>query len=155
MNIVFFGTSGFAVPSLVKLKKFHDIAAVITKPDKPKGRDLNPLPSPVKVKAHSLGIPVISIDGMPSEEALATLKKHKADIFVVIAYGKILSGEILSLPRLYSIGLHASLLPKYRGASPINWAILNGESRTGITVFKLAKKMDAGDIIMQKEADVL
>lgn len=155
MTIVFFGTSGFAVPSLVKLSKFHDIAAVVTKPDKPKGRNLKPAPSIVKIKADSLGIPVISIDEMPAAQALAVLKKYKADLFVVIAYGKILSVEILSLPELYSIGLHASLLPKYRGASPINWAILNGEEKTGVTVFKLNGKMDAGEIIMQKEADIL
>ena len=155
MTIVFFGTSGFAVPSLVKLGKFHDIAAVVTKPDKPKGRNLKPAPSAIKIKADSLDIPVISIDDMPAAQALAALKKYKADLFVVIAYGKILSREIFSLPKLYSIGLHASLLPKYRGASPINWAILNGEEKTGVTVFKLSGKMDAGEIIIQKDADIL
>ncbi|MDD4879085.1 MAG: methionyl-tRNA formyltransferase [Candidatus Omnitrophica bacterium] len=155
MTIVFFGTSGFAVPSLVKLSKFHDIAVVITKPDKPKGRSLKPAPSLVKIKADSLGIPVISIDDMPAAQVPADLKKYKADLFVVIAYGKILSQEILSSPKIYSIGLHASLLPKYRGASPINWAILNGEEKTGVTVFKLSGKMDAGEIIMQKDVDIL
>ncbi|MDD5072427.1 MAG: methionyl-tRNA formyltransferase [Candidatus Omnitrophica bacterium] len=155
MTIVFFGTSGFAVPSLVKLSKFHDIAAVVTKPDRPKGRNLKPAPSLVKIKADSLDIPVTSIDDISSARALDELKKYKADLFVVIAYGKILPGEILSLPKIYSIGLHASLLPKYRGASPINWAILNGEEKTGVTVFKLSGKMDAGEIITQKDADIL
>ena len=155
MTIVFFGTSGFAVPSLVKLSKFHDIAAVVTKPDKPKGRNLKPAPSLIKIKADSLNIPAISIDGMPAPQALAVLKKFEADLFVVIAYGQILPVEILSLPKRYSIGLHASLLPKYRGASPINWAILEGEEKTGVTVFKLSEKMDAGEIIMQKDSDIL
>lgn len=156
MTIVFFGTSGFAVPSLVKLSRFHDIAAAVTKPDRPRGRNLKPAPSVVKIKAQSLGIPVISIDEMTAAEALSTLKKYKkAEIFIVIAYGKILPREILSLPRLYSVGLHASLLPKYRGASPVNWAILNGEAKTGVTVFKLSGKMDAGEIVDRKEIDIL
>ncbi|MFA5339179.1 MAG: methionyl-tRNA formyltransferase [Candidatus Omnitrophota bacterium] len=155
MTIVFFGTSGFAVPSLVKLSKFHDIAAVVTKPDKPSGRSLKTAQSPVKIKADSLGIPVTSIDDISAAQALAELKKYKADLFVVISYGKILSGDILSLPKLYPVGLHASLLPEYRGASPISSALLNGEVRTGVTVFKLTGKMDAGEIIMQKEADIL
>ncbi len=155
MTIVFFGTSAFAVPSLVKLSKFHDIAAVVTKTDKPKGRNLKTAPSPVKIKADSLGLPVTSIDDISAAQALAELKKYKADLFVVVSYGKILSVDILALPGLYPIGLHASLLPQYRGASPINRALLNGEVKTGVTVFKLAGKMDAGDIIMQKDADIL
>ena len=155
MRIIFFGTSEFAVPSLTRLSKLHDIAAAITKSDKPKGRSLKPVPSAVKIKADSLGIDVVSIDVMSAAEALVALEKYKADIFVVISYGKILPREILSLPKLYSVGLHASLLPKYRGASPISWAILNGEEKTGVTVFKLTGKMDAGEIIMQKPADIL
>ncbi len=155
MTILFFGTSEFAVPSLAKLAKSHKVAAVVTRPDKPQGRDLNPLPSPVKAKARSLGLEVISIDDMSPAAVLAALKKYKSDIFIVIAYGKLLSSEVLSLPRLYSIGLHASLLPKYRGASPINWAILNGEEKAGATVFKLSEKMDAGEIIMQRDTEIL
>lgn len=155
MKIVFFGTSGFAVPSLEKLAESYKIAAVVTRSDKPQGRNLKPLPSPVKAKAQSLGLEVISVDDMPVAEAVAVLKKYKADIFVVVSYGRLLSSEVLSLPRLYSIGLHASLLPKYRGASPINWAILNGEEKTGVTVFKLSGKMDAGEMIMQKDAEIL
>jgi len=155
MTILFFGTSGFAVPSLAKLAKSHEVAAVVTRSDKPQGRDLKPLPSPVKAKARSLSLEVISIDDMPPAAVLAALKKYKADIFVVISYGKLLSSEALSLPGLYSIGLHASLLPKYRGASPINWAILNGEEKTGVTVFKLSEKMDAGEIMLKKDAEIL
>lgn len=151
MRIIFFGTSNFAVPSLAKLSGRHEIAAVITKPDKPQGRRLLTLPSAVKTKAQELGIFVSSIEDIPVSEAIDKLKSCEADLFVVIAYGQILPIDVLSLPKLYSVGLHASLLPKYRGASPINWAILNGEKRTGVTVFKLSEKMDAGDIIMQQE----
>ncbi len=148
MRIVFFGTSDFAVPSLAGLAGRHDIAAVITKPDKPRGRHLLTSPCAVKVKAQELGLPVFSLEGQ-------VLKNYKADLFVVIAYGRILPAEILCLPKFYSIGLHASLLPKYRGASPINWALLNGETTTGVTVFKLSEKMDAGDIVMREEAEIL
>jgi len=154
VRIVFFGTSNFAVPSLSKLTDRHEVAAVITKPDRPQGRRLLTRPSAVKTKAQELGIPVSSIEDIPVAEAIDKLKSYEADLFVVIAYGQILPLTILSLPRLYSIGLHASLLPKYRGASPINWAILNGEKRTGVTVFSLTGKMDAGDIIMQEEEDI-
>ena len=112
-------------------------------------------PSAVKAKAQELGLPVFSLEDLPLADAVNKLKRYEADLFVVIAYGRILPAGILSLPKFYSIGLHASLLPKYRGASPINWALLNGEKRTGVTVFKLSEKMDAGDIIMQEEADIL
>lgn len=155
MRIVFFGTSDFAVPGLAKLAGRHKIAAVITKPDRPQGRRLLVTPSPVKVKALELGIPVFSIEEIPAVETVERLRGCRADLFVVIAYGRILASDILSLPKLYPIGLHASLLPKYRGASPINWVILNGENRTGVTVFKLIGKMDAGDIIMQETAEIL
>jgi methionyl-tRNA formyltransferase len=148
MRIVFFGTSDFAVPSLAGLAGRHDIAAVITKPDKPRGRHLLTCPSAVKEKARELGLPVSFLEG-------PALKDYEADLFVVIAYGRILPSEILRLPKFYSIGLHASLLPKYRGASPINWALLKGETLTGVTVFKLSEKMDAGDIITREEVGIL
>jgi methionyl-tRNA formyltransferase len=138
MKIVFFGTSDFAVPSLTGLAGCHDIAAVITKPDKPRGRHLLTCSSPVKEKAQELGLPVSSMEG-------PALKNYEADLFIAT----------LCLPKLYSIGLHASLLPKYRGASPINSALSNGETLTGVTVFKLSEKMDAGDIIMQEEVEIL
>lgn len=154
MRIVFFGTSDFAVPSLSKLIDCHEIAAVITKPDRPQGRRLLTRPSAVKTKAQELGIPVSSIEDIPVAEAIDKLKSYEADLFVVIAYGQILPINVLSLPKLYSVGLHASLLPKYRGPSPISWAVLSGEKRTGITVFKLTEKMDAGDIIIQQEAEI-
>jgi methionyl-tRNA formyltransferase len=154
VKIVFFGTSDFAVPALAGLAGRHDIAAVITKPDKPQGRHLLTRPCAVKAKAQELGLPVFSLEDLPPAGAVDKLKRYEADLFVVIAYGRILHADILSLPKFYSIGLHASLLPKYRGASPINWALLNGETRTGVTVFRLDEKMDAGDIIMREEAEI-
>ncbi|MDP3787219.1 MAG: methionyl-tRNA formyltransferase [Candidatus Omnitrophota bacterium] len=155
MKIVFFGTSDFAVPSLAGLSGRHDIAAVITKPDKPQGRHLLTRPSAVKAKAQELGLPAFSLEDLLLADAVNKLKRYEADLFVVIAYGRILPAGVLSLPKFYSIGLHASLLSKYRGASPINWALLNGERQTGVTVFKLSEKMDAGDIIMQEEVEIL
>lgn len=155
MNIVFFGTSGFAVPSLEKLWKYHDVIAVVTKLDKPQGRRLISVPSPVRETAGRLNLPVVSMEGSSAAKAESRLKEYDADLFVVMAYGQILPLKVLSLPRLYPIGLHASLLPKYRGPSPINWAILKGERETGVTVFRLNEEMDAGDIIMQKPIDIL
>jgi len=155
MRIVFFGTSDFAVPSLVKLNGYHKIAAVVTKPDKPKGRRLLLRPSLIKLKAQELNIPLFLIERDYREQAIDELKGYDADLFVVIAYGGILPSDILSIPNLYSIGVHASLLPKYRGAAPINWAILNGEKTTGVTVFKLSEEMDTGDIILQRRVEIL
>lgn len=155
MRIVFFGTSDFAVSSLVKLNRCHRIAAVVTKPDKPKGRHLLLRPSLIKLKAQELNIPLFFIEQDSHEHAIDELKKYDADLFVVIAYGGILPSDILSIPKFYSLGLHASLLPKYRGAAPINWAILNGEETTGVTVFKLSEEMDTGDIILQRRVEIL
>jgi methionyl-tRNA formyltransferase len=154
MKIVFFGTSGFAVPSLERLSQFHGIETEITKPDKPRGRRLISAPSPVKKAAAGLGIPVMSIEGLPLAESEKLLKDYCADLFVVIAYGRILPLKLLCLPKVYSIGLHASLLPAYRGASPINWALINGEKESGVSVFRLNEKMDAGEVVMQKRTDI-
>jgi methionyl-tRNA formyltransferase len=155
MKIVFLGTSEFAVPSLQKLRRKHEIAAVITKHDKPQGRRLVSSPSPIRIAANSLGLTSLSIEGLALAEAVSVMGSYGADLFVVIAYGQILSARILALPKMFSIGLHASILPKYRGPSPINWAILNGEERTGVTVFRLNDKMDAGEMISQGVADIL
>ncbi|KPK40170.1 MAG: hypothetical protein AMJ78_07480 [Omnitrophica WOR_2 bacterium SM23_29] len=155
MRIVFFGTSDFAVPGLVKLNKCHRIAAVVTKPDKPKGRHLLLRPSLIKLKAQELNIPLFFIEQDSHKHAIDELKRYDADLFVVIAYGGILPSDILSIPKFYSMGVHASLLPKYRGAAPINWAILNGNKTTGVTVFKLSEKMDTGDIILQRRVEIL
>ncbi|HOX10219.1 MAG TPA: methionyl-tRNA formyltransferase [Candidatus Omnitrophota bacterium] len=155
MKIVFLGTSEFAVPSLKKLHGTHEITAVITKRDKPQGRRLVSAPSPVKAAAQELGLPVSSVEGLPADKAAESLAAYGADIFVVIAYGQILPAKVLSLPGMGSIGLHASLLPKYRGPSPINWAIINGETATGVTVFRLNEKMDEGAIVSQSRVEIL
>ncbi|MFA5164120.1 MAG: methionyl-tRNA formyltransferase [Candidatus Omnitrophota bacterium] len=155
MKIVFLGTSEFAVPSLKKLNSTYGITAVITKRDKPQGRRLVSAPSPVKAAAQELGLPVSSVEGLPADKAAEALSGYGADIFIVIAYGQILPAKILSLPNMGSVGLHASLLPKYRGPSPINWAIINGETETGVTVFRLNERMDAGEIVSQCQVEIL
>lgn len=155
MKIVFLGTSEFAVPSLKELNSTYGITAVITKRDKPQGRRLVSTPSPVKAAAQELGLPVSSVEGLSADKAAEALSGYGADIFIVIAYGQILPAKILSLPKMGSIGLHASLLPKYRGPSPINWAIINGETKTGATVFRLNEKMDEGEIISQCQVEIL
>lgn len=147
MNIIFFGTSQFAVSSLRAIAGKHKILAVITRPDQKAGRGMHLSLSPVKIEAGHLGLEVYQPDDPSSEGSLEFLKKKKADLFVIIAYGKILSKELLQLPKKYCVNLHASLLPKYRGAAPYNWAVINGEKDTGVTIIKVSEKLDAGDII--------
>ena len=152
MDIVFFGSGQFAVKSLeALLKAKHNIALVVTRPDKPKGRHLNYLPTEVKVKAQELKLKCYQPENPNVEESLDYLRQFPADLFIVIAYGHILKNPLLGLPRLYPLNLHASLLPKYRGAAPISWAIINGEKETGISVIKMNELMDAGDILLQKK----
>ena len=148
MNIIFFGTSEFAVSSLEAIvKSRHKILAVITRPDKKGGRGMQMLPSPVKIAAGHHGLEVHQPQDPSSEGAVKILKAKKADLFVVISYGQILKKQILDIPKKYCINLHGSLLPKYRGAAPCNWAVINGEEKTGVTVVRLNEEMDAGDII--------
>lgn len=152
MDIVFFGSGRFAVQSLEALVSAgHNIALVVTQPDKPKGRRLNYLPTEVKVNAQELKLNTYQPQNPNSQEAVDYLQKFPADVFMVIAYGHILKNPLLGLPKLYSLNLHASLLPKYRGAAPINWAIVNGEKETGVSVIKMNELMDAGDILLQKK----
>ncbi|MCI2106299.1 MAG: methionyl-tRNA formyltransferase [Intestinimonas sp.] len=148
MRIVFMGTPSFAVPSLeALLAAGHDVCGVFTQPDKPKNRGMKLLPSAVKECALSHSIPVFQPVKMRDGEALGYLKTLNPDLIVVAAYGKILPSEILDYPPLGCINVHSSLLPKYRGAAPINWAILNGEKETGVTIMHVAPALDAGDII--------
>ena len=151
MRIVFMGTPEFAVPSLRQLiADGHEIVCVLTQPDKPKNRGMKLMPSPVKVVAMEHQIEVYQPATLKSGEALERLSALKAELIVVAAYGKILPKEILDLPRLGCINVHSSLLPRYRGAAPINWAILNGETETGITIMYMAEGLDTGDIISQR-----
>lgn len=155
MQIVFFGTADIAVPALAALARQHQVLAVVTATDKKKGRGLHLGLAPVKITAQQNGWPVLQPADLGDHSLIRGLKEKKADLFVVCAYGKILPKEILKIPRIYTINLHMSLLPKYRGAAPINWAIINGEQHTGVTIFKMDEHMDQGDIILQKEQPIL
>ena len=150
MRIVFMGTPEFAVPSLnALLEAGYEICGVFTQPDKPKNRGMKLQTSPVKDCALSAGLPVFQPVKMRDGEALAILQGLKPDLITVAAYGKILPVDILELPPLGCINVHSSLLPKYRGAAPINWAILNGEDETGVTIQRMAEGIDTGDILAQ------
>lgn len=155
MNIVFFGSSKFAAFSLkALLASKHKVVCVVTQPDKPKGRGLHFAGTVIKTIALDSGIKIYQPDNVNDADTVGLLKDLKPDLFVVIAYGQILAQKILDIPKILPINVHASLLPKYRGAAPINWAIIKGEKRTGITIIKMTKEMDAGRIILQKEIEI-
>ena len=144
MKVVFMGTPDFAVPCLRKLAESEcEVAAVFTQPDKPKGRGYKMIPTPVKVAAEEYGIPVyhpLSLrKGNDAEESMRVLNDIAPDLIVVTAYGQILPKEILELPKYGCVNIHASLLPKYRGAAPINWVLLNGETETGVTSMQMSE----------------
>lgn len=148
MRIVFMGTPEFAVPSLKALVEAgHDIAGVFTQPDKPKNRGMKLQPTPVKEYALTQNLPVFQPAKMRDGQALGILKELSPELIVVAAYGKILPVDILELPPRGCINVHSSLLPRYRGAAPINWAILNGEAETGVTIMYMAEGLDTGDMI--------
>ena len=152
MKIIYMGTPDFAVAPLEAiLKAGHEVTAVVTQPDRQKGRGREVQYSPVKECALSYGIPVLQPLKIKEEDAVEELRKYPADIFVVAAFGQLLSEEILNMPRLGCINIHASLLPAYRGAAPIQWCVINGEEKTGVTIMQMAKGMDTGDILLQKE----
>lgn len=155
MRIVFMGTPDFAVPSLKALVEAgHEICGVFTQPDKPKNRGMKLQQPPVKEYAVSAGLTVFQPVKMRDGEALEILRTLNPDLIAVAAYGKILPVDILELPRLGCINVHSSLLPKYRGAAPINWAILNGEDETGVTIMYMAEGMDTGDILAQAQTPI-
>ncbi len=155
MRIVFMGTPDFAAASLKKLiNEKYDIVGVFTQPDKPKGRGMETAFSPVKSLALENNIPVYQPAKMRDGTALAALRELAPDILVVVAYGRILPDDILELPKYGAINVHGSLLPKYRGAAPIQWAVLNGDRKTGVTTMHLAHDMDAGDIIYTAETEI-
>ncbi|MBD5133037.1 MAG: methionyl-tRNA formyltransferase [Clostridiales bacterium] len=155
MRIVFMGTPDFAVPSLNALADAgHEICGVFTQPDKPKNRGMKLQQSPVKERALELGLSVYQPAKMRDGEALGILQELKPDLIAVAAYGKILPVDILELPRLGCVNVHSSLLPRYRGAAPINWAILNGDDETGVTIMCMAEGMDTGDILAQAKTPI-
>ena len=155
MRIVFMGTPDFASASLKKLidEKF-DVVGVFTQPDKPKGRGMELCASPVKELALENGLPVFQPVKMRDGTALAQIKALEPDILVVVAYGRILPDDIIAVPKYGAINVHGSLLPKYRGAAPIQWAVLNGDKITGVTTMYLASEMDTGDIIYTSETEI-
>lgn len=155
MRILFMGTPDFAVNSLRRLvEDGHELCGVFTQPDKPKNRGHKLMPTPVKEYALTKNLPVFQPSSLRNEESLERVQSLEPELIVVAAYGKLLPEDILHTPRLGSINVHSSLLPKYRGAAPINWAVLNGESETGVTIMYMAKELDAGDIILQKKTPI-
>ncbi|MBQ8296212.1 MAG: methionyl-tRNA formyltransferase [Ruminococcus sp.] len=159
MKIVFMGTPDFAVPCLRALAESgHEVAAVFTQPDKPKGRGYKMIPTPVKKAAQEYELPVyqpLSLrKGDDAAESLELLRAIAPELIVVTAYGQILPKEILELPEYGCVNIHASLLPRYRGAAPINWCILNGETRTGVTSMLMAEGLDTGDMLLKRETEI-
>jgi len=149
------GTPEFAVPSLKALVESGDeVVALVAQPDKPKGRGLKPSPPPTKVIAEEYGVPVLQPPGIRTEAFLLELAALNPDLICVAAYGKILPKAVLVLPRFGCLNVHASLLPKYRGAAPVNWAIARGEAVTGITIMQMDKGMDTGDILLTREIPI-
>lgn len=155
LNIVYMGTPDFAVPALESIiSEGHNVQAVFAQPDKPAGRGYNLRKPPVKICAEKHGIAVYQPEKLRDSDAEAVIKQLNPDIIVVAAYGQILPESILKLPRLGCVNIHASLLPKLRGAAPIQWAIYNGDKVTGITTMKMAKGLDTGDILEQAETEI-
>lgn len=155
MKVVFMGTPDFGVATLESIiAAGHQVAAVVTQPDKPKGRGKEMQFTPVKEEALKYGIPVFQPEKIKEPEAVATLKKLDADIAVVVAFGQIVSKEILEMYPYGCINVHASLLPAYRGAAPYQWAVINGEKVSGVTVQQMNEGVDTGDIISQKQVEI-
>src|SRR5438552_3187810 len=156
LRIVFFGTAELACASLSALleSSAFTVAAVVTQPDRPKGRNLRPQPSPVKMLAAAKPLPLLQPERARNEKFVQALGEFQPDLIVVVAYGQILPGALLELPRFCCLNVHASLLPKYRGAAPIQWAILNDERETGVTIMKMDVGMDTGDILSQEKTPI-
>jgi len=156
MRIIFMGTPQFAVPCLEALVTAgHEIPAVLCQPDKPQGRKMQLRPPPVKICALSHELTVLQPEKLRNNEALlAQLRAMRPDLAVVVAYGKILRQEVLDIPTHGCINVHASLLPKYRGAAPIQWAVLNGETETGITTMQMDAGIDTGDMLLQDQCSI-
>jgi len=157
MRIVFCGTGDIGTPALRALldSEKHEVCAVITQPDKPAGRDMKPRASAIKLLALERGVPVLQPVRLRSEESVAALRAWDPDVVVVVAYGQLLSPEVLAIPKLACLNLHASLLPRHRGASPIQAAILAGDADTGITVMYMDEGLDTGDILLEERFAIL
>ncbi len=154
MKIVFMGTPEFAVPTLEALIEKHNVAAVVTQPDKPKGRGKKMIFSAVKEKAVENNIKIYQPTKVRDGEFVEILKEYEPDVIVVVAFGQILSEDILNIPKYGCINVHGSILPKYRGAAPIQWSIINGEEFGGVTTMYMAKGLDSGDMILKAEEKI-
>lgn len=155
MRILFMGTPEFAVPSLERLiSDGHEVCTVFTQPDRPRGRGYELTPPPVKVCAQTHHILVEQPSSLRTAEAAARVRDLEPELIVVAAYGKILPMDILSVPRLGCVNVHASLLPKYRGAAPIQWAVINGEKETGVTTMQMAAGLDTGDMLLREATPI-
>lgn len=155
MDLIFLGTPLFAVPTLEKIVEAgHEVITVVTQPDRPKGRGQQPAASPVKQTANRLGIPVFQPERIRRPEVLEHLRALKPDIMVVVGYGQIIPRSIIDLPRRGIVNVHASLLPKYRGAAPVQWAIINGETTTGVTTMQIDAGLDTGDMLLRAETKI-
>lgn len=152
MRLIFMGTPDFAVGTLAALVRAgHEVVLAVTQPDKPQGRKQTLVPPPVKEKALELGIPVFQPERVREPDAIQKIKEYEPELIVVAAFGQILPKELLELPKYGCINVHASLLPKYRGAAPIQWAILNGDDVTGVTIMRMDVGLDTGDMIAKTE----
>ena len=155
MNIVFMGTPDFAVPCFKRLiDSEHSVVGVFTQPDKKVGRKQILTPPPVKAEAVNYGVSVYQPNSLKNGEAMDIIKQLNPDLIVVVAYGKILPKEILDFPKYGCINVHASLLPKYRGAAPIQWAVLNGDEETGVTIMQMNEGLDTGDVLLVKSTAI-
>ena len=155
MKILFMGTPDFAVPCLKTLiENNYDVCGVVTQPDKPKGRGHKMTPPPVKACAEEYNIPVFQPESLKNDALLPVLEETKPELIIVVAYGKILPEYVLNYPKYGCVNVHASLLPKYRGAAPIQWSVINGETKTGVTTMYMEKGLDTGDMIYKLETDI-
>ena len=155
LKIVYMGTPEFAVPPLERLAgSDHDVVAVVSQPDRPSGRRMRIERTPVRQAAERLGIPVLQPEKVRTEEFAQWLRDQNPDVLITAAYGRILPGTVLKIPRLGCLNIHASLLPYYRGASPINGCVIHGETKTGITIMRMDEGMDTGDILAQQEMEI-
>lgn len=151
---IFFGTPDFAVPCLDALATVADVVLVVTQPDRPRGRGLELAPPPVKVRAEALGVPVVQPVKVRTPEFAASLRALEADVAVVVAYGRILTRAVLDAPRLGCVNVHASLLPRWRGAAPIQWAVARGDAETGVCLMQMDEGLDTGPVLARRATPI-
>lgn len=154
MRVIFLGTGEFARPALSRLAERHRVVLVVTQPDRPAGRHAEPCCPPIKEEARRLSLPWLQPERINTEEIVSRLRAEDADVLVVAAYGQLLKPEVLCATRRGAVNIHASLLPAYRGAAPIQWAVIRGERRSGVTTFVLDRGMDTGPILLQRPLDI-